>query len=174
MLISHTSGEQRCKSVWKQSDNNELWESVLLHATPSSRRSLSQRCSPCPHHLSADLSRAFFLQLCNTHTRTHTITLTNHESLCQSQLKKQSAHLVQMAEVQSPEPAASVHDLCTAGGAAGMTARLRWSNTLLAANTSAFKTPPLRGKSENNKWTFFSCRVLKHTHHYLRSQNVKV
>lgn len=36
MLISYSSMEWGCKSVWKESDNNELWESVLLHLTPSS------------------------------------------------------------------------------------------------------------------------------------------
>lgn len=87
--------------------------------------------------------------------------------------KKQSAHLVQMAEVQSLEPAASVNDLCTAGGAAGITARLKWTNTLLASNPSAFKMHPWEASLKIRNGCFFSDRVFKHTHHYLWSQNLK-
>lgn len=121
MLIRYTSVEWGCKSVWKQSDNNELWESVLLLTPSSMFRSSALRVLAITQPIRAEFLRRSYVTL--------TVTVTNLESLCQSRLRKQRRSKVHSwRRWQKVQSASLLGRLCTsrtAGGAPGWKSKQR-------------------------------------------------
>lgn len=117
MLISCTSVEWGCKSVWKESDNNELWESVLLLTPSSMIPSSALRVLAIAQLIQAELLRRSYATL--------TVTVTNQESLCQGRLRKQRHIRRRWQNLHSTSPLGHLSTRRTAGGAPGWRSKRR-------------------------------------------------